>query len=85
MMNLQFIMPFLKDKSTWTYPKDVSHWNEQPEAQPFMIFAAFAQQNNDWFTLWKKLTVKNDSDEARLGLPIRNPLLWIDLNNYNLK
>lgn len=50
-----------------------------------MLFAAFAQQNTDWFILWKKMTEKNDSDEDYFGLPIRNPLLWIDLNNNNLK
>jgi len=82
---LKFILPFLKDKSKWTYPKDVSHWDEQPEARPFMLFAAFAQQDGNWFKLWKTMTEKNDSDEARLGLTIRNPLLWIYLNNNNLK
>jgi hypothetical protein len=76
---LDFILPYLKDKSKWQYRKDVSHWEEQPDARQFMLFAALAGNNQEWLSLWKSLGEKNNSDESRISLPIKNPLIWIGL------
>lgn len=74
---LDFILPYLKDKTKWTFGKDVSHWEKQPDARQFMLFAALAQNSPEWFSLWKSLSEKNSSDESRLALPAKNPLIWI--------
>lgn len=76
---LDFILPYLKDKTTWTFGKDVSHWEVQPGARQFMLYAAVVQNNQEWFELWKSLDEKDKSDESRLALPLKNPLLWIGL------
>jgi hypothetical protein len=34
---LDFIKPFIQDKTSWPYKKDISNWNEQPNARPFML------------------------------------------------
>ena len=78
---LDFILPYLKDKTKWTFGKDVSHWEEQPDARQFMLFAALAQNSPEWFSLWKSLSEKNNSDESRLALPAKNPLIWIGLED----
>lgn len=78
---LDFILPYLKDKTTWTFGKDVFHWELQPDARQFMLYAAVAQNNLEWFELWKSLDEKNKSDESRLALPLKNPLLWIGLTD----
>lgn len=77
---LDFILPYLKDKTTWTFGKDVFHWEVQPGARQFMLYAAVAQNNPEWFKLWKSLDEKDRSDESRLALPLKNPLLWIGLD-----
>jgi len=82
---LDFMLPFLKDKSKWTGAKDVDHWEVQPEARQFMLFAALAGNDPAWFYLWKSLAVKNDSDESRRSMMLKNPLIWIQMNNINLK
>lgn len=76
---LEFIYPYLRDKSTWKYGKDVAHWESQPEARLFMLYAALAGNDVRWFTMWKSLNEKNNSDESRIALPLKNPLLWIGL------
>jgi len=76
---VDFIMPFIKDKSTWTYKKDVLHWDEQPSRQPFMLFAAVAQNDIEWFKLWEKQSKEFPNDEIRRNLPLKNILLWIDI------
>jgi hypothetical protein len=76
---VNFIMPFIKDKGIWPYPKDVLHWNEQPNRQPFILFAAIAQNQPEWLQLWKKQSREFPSEESRRNLPLKNPLLWIGL------
>jgi len=75
---LEFIMPFIKDKSTWTYKKDVLHWEEQPNRQAFIFLAALAFNSEEWFQLWKKQNKDFPNDEIRRNLPLKNPLLWLD-------
>ncbi len=76
---LTFIKPYLLDKSKWPYEKDVSHWEAQPDARPFMLFAALATKNQEWLSIWKTLNDKNNSEESRLGLALKNPIIWIGL------
>jgi hypothetical protein len=76
---LEFMKPFIMDKTAWAYPKDVLHWDEQPNRQPFMIFAALNQNQMEWFQLWQKQKVEFPNDEIRRNLPLKNILLWIDL------
>lgn len=81
---LDYMLPYLKDKSKWTGGKDVDHWDSQPDSRQFMLFAAIAGNNTAWFDLWRSLD-KKYSDESRFGMMLKNPLLWINLNISNLK
>ena len=76
---LDFMKPFLIDKSKWTGNKDVDHWNNQPEARQFMLFAALAGENGGWFDLWKTLNKKNSSDESGISMMLKNPLIWLKI------
>jgi hypothetical protein len=81
---LNYMLPYLKDKTKWTGGKDVDHWEEQPDSRQFMLFAAITGNNSGWFDLWKSLD-KKYTDENRLGMMLKNPLLWINMNISNLK
>ena len=74
---LDYMWPFLKDKTKWTGGKDVDHWEEQPEPRQFMLFAAMKSNNASWFDLWKSLAEKNSSDASRRSMMLKNPLIWI--------
>lgn len=77
---IRFLYPYVNDKNTWPYNKDVMYWNEWPVAQPFLLFGAKAYQQKNWYTLWEKLDHFPKTEEVIRNLPIRNPLIWLDNN-----
>jgi hypothetical protein len=74
---LQFMFPYVKDKSAWPHPPDVMYWNEWPVAQPFLLFGAVAYHNEGYYDLWKKLDHNPKVDEVIRNLPVRHPLIWL--------
>jgi hypothetical protein len=80
---LNFMLTYLKDKSAWKFGNDVDHWEMQPEARQFMLFAALAMKDKSWFDLWKSLCEKNNSDDSRKSMMLKNPLIWISMNKIN--
>ena len=77
-------MPYIKDIDKWPFPKDITNWKEQPGQRNFMLLAALAQNNSEWFSLWKSLGEKNQQDQSINSLQSKSPLLWIGLNSSNL-
>jgi hypothetical protein len=74
---IEFMYPFIKDKTLWTYPEDVMYWEDWPVAQPSLIFGAAAFDNEAYFDLWKGLEHNPSVDEVIRNLPVRNPLIWL--------
>ena len=73
---IEFLYPFLADKNTWPYQKDVMYWENWPVAQPALVFGAVAFQNRDWLDIWKKLDHDPKEEEVIRNLPVRHPLIW---------
>jgi len=74
---IDYLYPFIADKSKWALPPDVMYWANWPVAQPFMLFGANAYQEQNWFNTWKKLDHNPQVEEVIRNLPIRNPLIWL--------
>ncbi|MFD0941108.1 alginate lyase family protein [Pedobacter boryungensis] len=74
---IEYMYPFVADKSTWPFPKDVMYWDNWPVAQPFLIFGAKQFKNDAWLNTWKKLDHQPKVEEVIRNLPIRNPLIWL--------
>ena len=75
---IEFLYPYLADKSKWPYQKDVMHWESWPVAQPSLLFAAQAFDNKDWFSTWKQAEHAPTNEEVIRNLPVRHPLIWMD-------
>ena len=75
---IEFLYPFVADKSKWAFQQDVMYWENWPVAQPFLLFGARAFNNKDWFNTWKQLDHAPTVDEVVRNLPVRNPLIWMD-------
>lgn len=73
---IQFLHPFVADKSLWKLKPDIMYWEQWPVAQPFLVFGANRFQNMLWFNTWKKLEHQPVNQEVIRNLPIRNPLIW---------
>jgi hypothetical protein len=75
---IEFLYPFIKDKDTWPYAKDVMYWDNWPVAQPFLLFGAIAYSNGEWMETWRNLDHKPEVEEVIRNLPIRNPVIWLN-------
>jgi len=75
---IEYLFPFIADKSKWSLPKDVMYWENWPVAQPALIFGAGAFNNKQWFGVWKSLEHFPEVEEVIRNLPVRNPVIWFD-------
>jgi hypothetical protein len=73
----QFIYPYLKDKSTWKWAKDVEHFDALPVRSPGLLFAGIAFHQQPYIALWKTLNPDPTDKEIIRNFPIRQPLLWV--------
>ena len=73
---IEFLFPFVDDKTKWNFNKDIMYWEEWPVAHPFLIFGAVAFNQRSWLNVWKKLEHNPMVDEVVRNLPIRNPIIW---------
>ncbi len=73
---VEFLAPFLADKSKWPLSPDVLHWQDWPVRQPALLFGAVAEGREDWLNLWKSLPADPVDEEVRRNFPIRFPTLW---------
>lgn len=74
---LEFIFPYIADKSKWPYKHDVLYWDEWPMRQPCLLFGGIALNKPEYLDVWKKLKADSDVDEVKRNLPLRHPLLWV--------
>jgi len=75
---IEYLHPFVADKSKWPLKPDVMYWKDWPVAQPFLLFAALAYGDKGWLATWLKLEHDPQVEEVLRNLPIRNPLIWLD-------
>jgi len=74
---INYLYPFIADKSKWILKPDVMYWDSWPVAQPFLLFGANAYNENTWFLTWKKLDHNPQVEEVIRNLPVRHPLIWM--------
>lgn len=73
---INYMTPYVADKSSWPLPADVMFWNNWPVAHPAFLFGALKYSDPAWFDLWKNNEHFPQTEEVIRNLPIRNPLLW---------
>lgn len=57
---LDFIVPYIREKSAWPYGSDVQHWDELPVRASFLAFASKAYDDPGLMELWKALPAADD-------------------------
>lgn len=72
-----FLYPYLKDKSSWKWAKDVEHFDSLPVRSPGLLFAGLACDQSNYIALWKSLNPDPTDKEIIRNYPIRQPLLWV--------
>jgi hypothetical protein len=74
---LEYIYPYIKEKSEWPYEKDIYIWNEWPVCHPALLFGALAYGNLNYLESYLKLPKYPSHSEVVRNLPVRHPLIWI--------
>lgn len=74
---LDYLYPYLYNKSSWTYKDDIAYHDEWPVAMSFMLFAAAAYGEDKWLELYDALPKYSANDEVRRNTAIRVPYLWL--------
>jgi hypothetical protein len=73
----QFIYPYLKDKNSWKWAKDIEHFDALPVRSPGLLFSGIAFHEQKYIDLWKTLNPDPTDKEIIRNYPIRQPLLWV--------
>jgi hypothetical protein len=74
---VEFMYPFLADKSTWTRKPDVNAWDAWPARQPSLLFAGLALKEPKYLDLWGRLPADPTNEEVRRNIAITQPILWL--------
>jgi hypothetical protein len=72
-----FLYPYLKDKSSWPYKKDIEHFDALPVRSPGLLFAGLACGEKSYLVLWQQLNPDPTDAEIIRNYPVRQPLLWL--------
>ena len=76
-LGLQFLSPYIQDKTQWPYQQDVMYWDQWPVRQSSLLFVGIALHNEKYLKLWQSLNADFTSPEIIRNMPMRYPLLWI--------
>jgi hypothetical protein len=74
---VEFMFPFIRDKSKWPYPHDVEYFDDLPNRQPSLLFAGLAYREPKYIALWRTLQPDPKTAEIIRNFPIRQPVLWV--------
>ncbi len=73
---LNFMAPFIADKSRWPYPADVEAFAGYPVRHPALLFGGLALKAPALLKIWRGLHPDPQLPEVIRNFPIRQPLLW---------
>jgi Alginate lyase len=73
---VEYMYPYVKDKSTWPLKPDVMYYQFWPARSPAWLFAGWAFGDQKYLDLWKSLEANPTNDEVLRNLPLRQPVLW---------
>lgn len=74
---VDFMYPYIKDKSKWPYQSDVMYFEDWPMRHISLLFAYEAYQEEKYYDLWKTLNPKSDKHEIVRNYFIRQPVIWV--------
>lgn len=81
LQGLEYMKPYVADKSSWPLEPDVMYWDNWPVAHPSFLFGGVQFKRDDFIELWKKNKHFLEVKEVRRNVPIRNPLLWLNASS----
>ncbi len=78
-LGMEFIFPYIADKDFWPFGEDVYIWDEWPVRQSSLLFAGLAYNIPEYIDMYLSLPSDPDHPEVIRNLPVRHPVIWMDL------
>lgn len=75
---IAFMAPYIRDKVSWPFRRDVEYFDDFPVRHPALLFGARALDRTDWLNIWSGLNPDPSVGEVVRNFPVRQPLLWLD-------
>ncbi|QTD55855.1 alginate lyase family protein [Parasphingorhabdus cellanae] len=76
-LGINFLFPYVADKSKWPYDKDIQYWDDWPVRHPFLLLGGLAKKRCDLVELAMSLPAESEVYEVRRNWPLRHPLIWM--------
>ncbi|MDT0630918.1 alginate lyase family protein [Rubrivirga litoralis] len=73
---LDYMAPYVADKSAWPLPPDVMYDDAWPVRHPALLFGGLALDEPAYVALWTTLEADPTEAEVVRNFPVRQPLLW---------
>ncbi|MBV5312924.1 MAG: alginate lyase family protein [Prolixibacteraceae bacterium] len=74
---MEYIYPYIADKSKWPFAKDIYIWEEWPVRQSSLLFAGLAWQNEEYISTFLRLPANPTHPEVIRNVPVRHPVIWL--------
>lgn len=74
---MEFIFPYIADKSKWPFAKDIYIWDEWPARQSSLLFAGLAYNDQMYISAYLGLPANPEHPEVIRNLPVRHPVIWL--------
>lgn len=74
---MEYIYPFIVDKTLWPFATDIYIWEEWPVRQSSLLFAGLAYNNPEYISTFLKLPAYPTHPEVIRNLPVRHPSIWL--------
>lgn len=74
---MDFIFPFITNKTNWPYKQDIFIWDQWPVRQSSLLFAGLAYNKPEYIDQYLKLSNNPTHSEVIRNLPVRHPGIWI--------
>ncbi len=74
---MEYIYPYIADKTTWPFAKDIYIWEEWPVRQSCLLFAGIAYNKEAYIQTFLRLPSSPTHPEVIRNLPVRHPVIWL--------
>jgi hypothetical protein len=74
---MEYIYPFIADKSKWPFAKDIYIWDEWPVRQSSLLFSGLAYENEEYINTFLRLKANPTHPEVIRNVPVRHPVIWL--------